>query len=135
MPGHRAYFCLSEATEPLIRFGQSNGIQLARTLRNSSGSFNPQAYTAITTTSKSWCIGHLYPHPESRHPCRSLRLRFAPTRLVHAHTWWICSDAVPHSTPHPISRHELHPVSPETWLTFPLFYYSFPHLRPALFFY
>lgn len=126
MPGHRAYLCLSEATEPLIRFGQSNGIPLARTSRKSSGSFSPQVYTAITITSKSWCIAHLYPHPESRHPCLSLRLRFAPTQLAHAHTWWICSDAVPRNTPHPISRHEQHPVFPETWLTFPLFLLQLP---------
>jgi hypothetical protein len=109
VPGHREYFLLSDSTELLNHFGQSNGIQLVRISRTSHVSFSPQAYTASTTTSKSWCIGRLYPHLENHRPCRSHRSRFAPTRLARAHTWWICSAAVPHSTPLLISRHESPP--------------------------
>ena len=74
---------------------QSNEIRLVRTLGTSDGSFSPQAYTAAIITSKYWSIGLLYPRRGSRRPCRSHRSRFALTRLARAHTWWICSAAVP----------------------------------------
>ena len=112
MPGHRAYFCLSDPRELLTHIGQSNGIQVARTSKSSHGSFSPQAYTATIITSKSWCIDRLYPHLESHRPCRSHRSRFVPTRLAHAHTWWICSVAAHHTVPSLIFRHESPLFSP-----------------------
>jgi hypothetical protein len=113
-------FCFSTSAESPLTIDQSNGIQLDRTLEILDGSFSPQAYIATIITSKSWFIGRLYLLHGSRRPCRFHPWQFARTRLDHAHTWWTCNVAEPHSILRRISRHvpPMPFMSVEMWLTF-----------------
>ena len=112
-------FCFSALAESPLTFDQSNGIQLDRTSEILDGSFSLQAYIATIITSKFWFIGLLYLLRGSRRPCRFHLWQFAPTRLGHAHTWWTCNVAEPHSILRRTSRRvpPMPFMSTEIWLT------------------